>query len=1069
MFGVLSMRWQVYLMVFIILLGLCGIAVAQSIPDESKTTISPSEPDWPWVVANGSDSTPISVTVKDSSGNPLPNIVVTFSVNNSNLGTLSPTTSSTNANGVVSTTFRSKTVSGTAEVIATIHYTEEGINKIFNESVTIYIDHDTPYTYKFLSYPNETTVGSTGSIQVRLQDSHGNIIENRNYNYTETVNFSIITIGDTSRFWNASNDKDCSVPVDSNGTAQVNISFGTESGDTLIRVVPPSPIPEKTIKITRTADGIPYYMYVERDPSVSYVPADGSSKFVFTFSLYDQYWNILNNKQIKLVAESGPTWTVITTTFYGKAGTQYGPFINDTTKKGEIFTTNLIATAVDNSSVKAIIPVEFYDPSPVSLFLTINPKNLPSRDANDTSKAVATAVVVDQHGKGVGGEVVDLSIPVSEIDNGIFKVNNSTLYPCFGTASVRDIQVTTNPSGFAYVDFLPGEFDYNELRDATGQCEIVAIWKNEPPKTVTPIWKNYGYLSVTTWLEDNTTVKDQEVNVSVIVQADGPGFAAKPIDMIFCVDRGASMLWDTRNIGGSEVVDDKMIYVYKYGSDILQELDEGDDRAGVVSFGPGEYSMNWPKKYPGNDSDAGDDIEYINLHYPGPYTGYDNWATINMRLNETFNPLANDTIQSLRPFGDPWKDSKHNVPLRFGLYTAINDMIGLGESNPRKEAIRAIVLLTDPEWNDWGDPSAGWDGTSVSTQLANTKKAPWDLPEGGLSAWVPFTEFGKMVDGNITSETGVQISDPRQNMANYAKEHDIIIYSIAYPKKDANIDNSRERVLRSLADSTGGMYFEARNGTSLGTIFELIGKDLRQRAVVNTTAVLNFKNVTMSDNKPRPGVDIFDYVYRYPTSTWMRKWTNCTSDGGCDFKEDYQDDTENWTRDQKLTFDLGTMNLGDRWVVNFTLKAKDAFGIGELFNESYISSDNNPDIVIPPSIIIGNPTTRGDIPTEDLTVTLFVDDSMNNNYSIHYTGNKTVHAKLYYTKVGEITEKWTQFASNNLQGNFGTLTGEASVNKWLLGTGNYTFKIEAWASDTPMDTAYAGPVGIEKKFFILLR
>jgi hypothetical protein len=1041
------MRWRSYLLVSVILVLLFS---SQALAETVTMSVDPN-----WVVANGRDTSTIRVNVTYFNGSPVSDTPVIFSVNDSKFGYFIKDNVKTGPNGIAEAVFRTKTLSGTANVTAIV-------NGTFSTSGYIFIDHDTPYSIQYLSYPNNATVGTIQNIILRCQDIHGNIVENRRY--AETVTFTVITLDD-SRLWNfspsAQNFSNTTNVLQNNleGLVVANISIGIDQGETLIKIKPQS-IEENTITITRTADGVPWYIDTVRDPAIPFVPANGIDKFVFTYTLYDQYWNKLNNKQIELVAESGPSWGPYkTTTFFGEAAEEYGPFVNITTGKGEIFTTNLIAISVNNSSVRSVMPVEFYDPSPTSLLLTINPKNLPSLDVNSTSKSVLTIAVVDKHGKGVSDQWVNLAL--SNINTGSFIVNNSGLYP-----QISNTLVKTDYAGFAYVEFTPGEFSTNEFRAATGQCDITATW-NGRTKTVTPIWKNYGYLSVTTWLEDNTVEKDQEVNVSVIVKADGPGFTSRPIDMIFCTDRGGSMTWDTYNAGTSGPVQDKMVYLYEYSHILLQELVEFDDRAGVVSFGPGNYSTNWLSKYPGIDNDAGDDSSYKNTYYPGPYTGYEQWSTLNSELVFEFNPEVDTIIRSLRPFSDPWKASRHNVPTRLGLYTAINDMIGLGQSEPRTEAIRAIVLLTDPEWNEWGDPSAGWDGTSVATANAVTKKAPWDLPESGVSAWVPFTKFGKMVNGTITTQTGVAISDPRQNMANYAKEHDIIIYSIAYPKKDVNIDTSRERILRGLAESTGGMYFEARNGTSLEEIFEMIGKDLRQRAIVNTTAVLNFTNVKLNDITV-PGNQTFDYVPKPDLSTVEHKWN--ASNNLIYYR--YRDDTDNWTMNQKLVFDLGTMYLGDLWVVNFTLKAKD-YGIVELFEGSYISSDDNPNVVIPPSLIYGGPNLTGALPTESLEITYFnVSESMNAVHDISYSGNQEVQARLYYRRSGEVVGDWIQLASMNYPcaGHGCTnLYDETVLNKWMLGSGEFVFKLEAWSVDAPLDEEYSGPIEIGRRYYIWLR
>ena len=1055
------MRWQTYLLVSLVLILLSAPVMAE-IPDTGKTTFT-SVKDW--VVANNADSTVLTLTVKNSAGIGIDGLGVQFSVNESVLGSLSQVSTSTNSTGIATTTFRAKTKSGTANVTATITYTEGNITKTMAKSKIILIDHDTPYAMQWLQFPNTATVGSIQEIKVRMQDIHGNFVDNRKD--PEYITFTIIT-DDESRFWNSTemNFTNTKVTLGNNEEGWVipKLSIATQPGDTYILIKPLNlVIADRTIKIERVADGEPWYIYaVRRDPSVPHVPANGKDSFVITYQLFDQYWNVLNNKLIDLSVEwvagdSAPSWHPnMTTTFQGLAAERYGPFeVNRT------FKANLIATARDNSSVQSILPVEFYDPSPVDLLISINPRNMPSLDVNTTSRAVITALVIDKKGKGVEGQTVYFS-------------NESVVYTPPNANVVQEpwlskTSAVTGPSGFAYADFIPGGFATNEYRPVTGTMNVTGSWDTKM-KTVTPIWKNYGYLKVTTWVENTTLSKGEEVRVGVEVYADGPSYTARPIDMIFCVHRGASMLLDTYIADGSADVHDKMVYVFEHTNVLIDELtqcppEEECDRAGVVSFGPGLMSTNWPDKDPGRDKTKDDDANYTNQWYPAPHIGYEDFSTIDAGLTYTFDPLVNDTIRSLRPYGDPWKGWESNVPLRYGLYRAINEMIGLEGTPQRPDAIRAIVLLTDIEWNDWGDPTAGWDGTSVKTSQAETKKSPWELPEGGLSAWVPFYSFGRMVNGNMTVDTNVAISDPRQNMVNYAKDHNIIIYPIAYPEKDNNIDTAHERVLRYIADSTGGQYFEARSGTELRTIFEQIGKDLRQRASINTTAVFNFTNVKIDGTLDVPGIEAFDYVYQEGESTKIQKWT------GTDHLVEHRNDTVNWTNNQKLVFDLGTMYSGDRWVTNFTLRAN-MTGTVELFEDSYVYSDDDT-IVVPQPIIQTGGITFGDVPTSDLNIDWFtVDSSMNAAYSISYTGEETVHTRLYYRKATDsagnpVTGSWKQFAARNYRLN--SIQDDAVVNKWMLGSGTYYFMLEAWAKDAPRDAEISGPLGIQGKFFIWLK
>ena len=1059
--GVLKMRWRTYLLVLLVLI-LLSYQVMADTPDMGQTTFT-SVKDW--VVANNADSTVLTLTVKNSAGIGIPGLGVQFSVNESVFGVLTPSSTITNSTGIATSTFRAKTKSGTANVTATITYTEDSIPKTMGVSKIILIDHDTPYAMQWLQFPNNATVGSIQEIKVRMQDIHGNFVDNRKD--TEYITFTIIT-DDESRFWNSTemNFTNTKVTLGNNegGWVIPKLSIATQPGDTYILIKPLNlVIADRTIKIERVADGEPWYIYtVRRDPSVPFVPANGKDYFVITFRLLDQYMNILNNKVIELRSESleHPWYPNVTTTYLGLAAEQYGPF-------SEEFTTNLIATAKDNESVMSILPVEFYDPSPTNLLLSINPKNMPSLDVNETSKAIITALVIDKRGKGVEGEPVYISLTGEP--------QYSVSAPKVVSGPVLNSQtVVTGKSGFAYINFIPGEFASDEYRPVTGNCTVSGTWRTVT-KTVTPIWKNYGYLKVTTWVDNSTIEQDQELNVGVEVFADGPSYTARPIDMIFCVDRGAKMLLDTFNAGSSGEVHDKMVYVYEHSAVLVNELtqcseEEECDRAGVVSFGPGFYSTNWPDKLPGEDNDKSDDPLYISTWYGGSHSGYEDFSTIDTGLTYTFNPLVSNVTDGLRPFGDPWKGNKENVPLRYGLYRSINELIGMEGRSQRPDAIRAIVVLTDHEWNDWGDPTAGWDGTKVAVNLAEDKKAPWDLSQSGLNAWIPFDTFGRMVNGERVVDTSVDKSDPRQNMANYAKEHGIIIYTVAYPKKDTNIPTSRETVLRYLADDTGGQYFEARNGTSLKTIMELIGKDLRQRASINTTAVFNFTNVKIDGTSSISGIEAFNYSYTPGKSTIIQKWNS--TGGLIESESDFaRNDTLDWITKQKLVFDLGTMYSGDRWMVNFTLISKKV-GTVELFEDSYVYSDDDT-LSIPQPIIQTGGISYGDVPTSELNIEWFtVDSSMNAAYSISYTGEETVHTRLYYRKATDsagnpVTGSWKQFAARNYRLN--SIQDDAVVNKWILGSGTYYFMLEAWSKDAPRDVEYAGPLGIQGKFFIWLK
>ena len=83
---------------------------------------------------------------------------------------------------------------------------------------------------------------------------------------------------------------------------------------------------------------------------------------------------------------------------------------------------------------------------------------------------------------------------------------------------------------------------------------------------------------------------------------------------------------------------------------------------------------------------------YIDAHYPGNRRNYTNFAVVESPLST--NPSINTAIDSMVPTG--------NTPLRYGLYLAIKEIM----DNGREDSIRAVIVLSDGDYNYYGDPLA---------------------------------------------------------------------------------------------------------------------------------------------------------------------------------------------------------------------------------------------------------------------------------------------------------------------------------------------------------------------------
>jgi hypothetical protein len=376
--------------------------------------------------------------------------------------------------------------------------------------------------------------------------------------------------------------------------------------------------------------------------------------------------------------------------------------------------------------------------------------------------------------------------------------------------------------------------------------------------------------------------------------------------------------------------------------------------------------------------------------------------------------------------------------MREGIYQSIQELTGHGQSTVYHNRIKAIVLLSDSEWNDYGDPLAGWDGTSVATSLGyyEEERDPLKLSESGRSQWTAYHNFDE--DTNVTK------SDPRQNLAIYAKNHDIIVFPIAYFKKGVIIPTALDNRFQNLADTTGGVYYKADSGEALKGVFEDIGRRLRQEAGVNTSAVLNFTYVKLN-NVNVSGADVFDYIYQEDQSTFIKKWNTSTE------YNTTEDQTADWYDDLKLNFDIGTMYIGDSWIGNFTLRSKQV-GIVEFLGYGSEISFNIGENITPPQISeYSQPIYYGHQETQTLVIEYYsVSDSFHNTYQINYSGEKPVVVKLYYKKEGGgITDPYHQFTVRTYTCTDGCthITGEGFLSRRNLQKGNYTFKIESVAAD----------------------
>ena len=733
----------------------------------------------------------------------------------------------TDGSGKFETVFLPTKKSGTATITASV--TNGGTTVPVVKTLTQNITHDLPAQEED-SYTDAITVGSITEISVIVRDKWGNPVTSKR-NKTE-VKFSTTKTGDNV-FLDGINGKvkEVKVPLNEEGLADADFIVSTTPGENYVAIQPPRPLPMTLVTIQGVSDGKPagITQKITPDGSPPTVSADGKpgSKFLIEYTLSDSYGNPTAHQDLSISSNVGET-KVISSNTQGVVGVSYGP------KTGAGMYT-ITAVAMENPAVKATQEVYFASATPSDMFLTASPQSMASLDVKDDVVSLVMAKVVDTAGNPVQGQPVFFSI--LSVDTGtytqpkepVIKSGNRKTSDLFPT----ELEAVSDENGVATVEFYPGAFTNSE--QAEGTARIQAVWSSVP-RSIDLSYKNYPYLSVSTSVEPETIETGGEVNVSIRLRGDGYALFPKPVDVFMVTDRSGSMSQDTP----TRISQEK-----NAATAFTTKFDYTEDRLGQFSFGG----------------------------KTGTYTDY---ATLDQRLTKTDSQVRN-AISKLTPSG--------YTPMRYALYKAIDELSGQG----RSEAIKALVLMSDGDYNNWGDPLAR--GTPDKTGRGYDSKY-----EETIQDYI----FFPAIDAEFHDLA-------YQNMATYAREHNIRIYTIGYA---TDISDVGKGTLEELATATDGKYFYALSGDQLKDVYDQIATDLKEAAGVGTTMELDFQKVEVN-GALMDGDQVFDYVYRDRQSTWM---VPPSGDG-------YTVNSVNdWNDDHRLSFDLGIVKMEEEWVVNFTLR-----------------------------------------------------------------------------------------------------------------------------------------------------
>ena len=384
--------------------------------------------------------------------------------------------------------------------------------------------------------------------------------------------------------------------------------------------------------------------------------------------------------------------------------------------------------------------------------------------------------------------------------------------------------------------------------------------------------------------------------------------------------------------------------------------------------------------------------------------------------------------------------------MRHGIYTAIKEIIANGT---RPNVVRAIIVLSDGDYNFYGDPLA----RGSAAQTTDPEAFPY------RTADQPNTNYWPYGDLNASE----------QNLSFYAKSHNIRIYTIGYA---ADISAYGEATLLALAQGTDGGKYYAASAADIADVYKAIAGDLKDNAGVNTTMMADFENINVT-NFEMPGDQVFNYVY-HPTDSTKVNWQDGTTN--------VTDQSADWVNNNnKLNFTIGTIKVGQSWNATFRLRVNQSGLIDVFGNHSTVSFNGGTEILnlpqtfitVIPNLSVTNITAKT-ITLQNLTCTETgeIKALIPVMWNTNYTGNNTLTEKVYY----RIDDKgpWIQFDIKTHP--YDPLTMEyveyAQLDVTKLPPGSYQIMVYAIASDAADATIMLSDpvnVGNRGKTFIKLQ
>ena len=891
--------------------------------------------------------------------------------------------------------------------------------------INVNIDHDTPY-YSYFTHPLSGTVATDVPLNISLTDRWGNRIDDRRGSHIISLHVHGPAPDDCGFMVLNISRHDISSVLDSNGNTSQLIRLTTKVGPNNILMDDFGSIPDKLEWINADTTGIPFSISQEYIPSGSPPSLPADGTGKFTIRYF-----LLDRFGNPSSQQSIWVNTSIPGEEHQFKSNNLGQISVTYGPKSSVGSVNITATTITNSTLSISQEVDFTNTAATNMELTANPETMASRDVNPLIFSDITATVTDAMGNPVENQSVTFSLGAVGYPGGPYNV---TSLPRLTSNSTQ-----TDANGFATVQFIPGSFSTNSSNvsysaTATGNVTITARW-NSTPKNLIVTWKNYPYLSVKTTVSPLVVGVNDTVEVSIALKGDGWALGPKPIDAILVIDRSGSM--GANNVAPGVT---RMQAAKDAAKIFVSKMNSGTDRVGLVSY------------------------------------SYENDVTLNAALGTSYATI-NTRVDGLSSAG--------GTAMREGFRKAIQEMV----SKPKPSAVRAVILMTDGNWNNGGSPLAVGKGYEDIAWVTNNRSIDvgGNRYHGFSSLAIHFEDEdyrwytgmgGTIITGNnvqvvrnpvtIDSSTGVQTSGrtyrslnnvpycsdgqfTNQNMSVYAKANNIRLYTISFAQ---NVPASERTALTILANSTGGFYKHAPTQADLADVYREIAGDLKDEAGVNTTMGVDYQNINVT-GVPIPGAQVFRYIPHPTYSTrigWQDGVTNVTNQ------------SSDWDTNHRLDFTIGTIKVGQTWNATYRLKANQSGSINVFGVNSLLSFNGGASSLTLPQTFLTvvpqlNMTSFGSktIKLENLLITEpgEIKTVLPVMWNTTYTGNKTITEQIYYSvdngpwvKFSELTHVYP-YAPDIVSSTEYVDYAQLDVRK--LPPGGYKIKVYATVSDAPDD------------------